>query len=75
MWRWQSKGVCDAIPGLCSREGRAGLPGGQGGAARAGGAAGQAGQPEGGQGGRVTLPLKGWLTEVLSPSSEVGTGR
>lgn len=39
MWRWQSKGVRDAIPGLCSREGRAGLPGGQGGAARAGGAA------------------------------------
>lgn len=69
MWRWQSKGVRDAIPGLCSREGRAGLPGGQGGAARAGGAA------RGWAGGRVTLPLKGWLTEVLSPSSEVGTGR
>lgn len=62
MWHWQSKGVRDAIPGLCSQEGRVELPG-------------KSGQPEGGQEGRVTLTLKGWRTEVLSPSSEVGTGR
>ena len=62
MWHRQAKGVRDAIPGLCSQEGRVELPG-------------QSGQPEGGQEGRVTLTLKGWLTEVLSPSSEVGTGR
>ena len=27
MWHWQSKGVRDAIPGLCSQEGRVELPG------------------------------------------------
>lgn len=62
MWHWQSKGVRDAIPGLCSQEGRVELPG-------------KSAQPVGGQDGRVTLTLKGWLTESLFQSSEVGTGR
>ena len=62
MWHWQSKGVRDAIPGLCSQEGRVELPG-------------KSAQSVGGQDGRVTLTLKGWLTESLFRSSEVGTGR
>lgn len=61
MWHRQAKGVRRAIPGLCSQEGRVELPDDLGSQ--------RVGRRD------SDLDPQGMATEVLSPSSEVGTGR